>query len=213
MVEATRPLWRQAQAAQQAWYYLDNAYFDGARGTHFRVARNALQASGRGPADWARANALGLRSQAWQRGGRDVVVCPQSEWFMAGLCDWPGGAVGWLETVLRTLKAHTDRPIVVRHWVRDKAQAAANLGEDLRSAWALVTHMSAAANEALLAGVPVFTTGICAATVMGSSELELIERPRRPDGRDAWAAALAGAQWTEAELRDGTAWRALHGLG
>lgn len=213
VTEATLPLWRQVRAEGRDWYYLDNAYFDCARGTHFRATRNAFQASGAEAPDLARCAALDLAVQPWGRKGKHIVICPQSDWFLHGLHGWAGGAQGWLEAVLTTLKVHTARPIVVRHWKRDKAQAAADLAEDLRGAWALVTHMSAAANEALLAGIPVFTTGLCAATRMGLSELERIEQPRRPDGRQAWAAALAGRQWTEGELREGLAWRALHGLG
>lgn len=212
VVEATLPLWQQACAEGRDWYYLDNAYFDVTRGRHFRVTKGRLQARGDERPDWTRLAALALGVQPWRKGGKHIVVCPQSAWFMQ-LCSWAGGAEGWLHQVLTELKAHTDRPIIVRHWKRDKAAAAADLAEDLKGAWALVTHMSAAANEALVAGVPVFTTGKCAATWLGSSELFNIEKPRRPDGRMAWAAALAGQQWTLDELRDGTAWKVLHGLG
>lgn len=210
VVEATLPLWRQAMAAGRSWYYLDNAYFDAVRGKQFRVTRNALQARGDEAPAWARYAALGFDVQPWSRGGRHIVVCPQSDWFMRGICGWNDGAGGWLRAVLTILKAHTDRPIVVRHWKADKSAAAVDLAADLSGAWALVTHSSAAANEALVAGVPVFTTGLCAATRMGSSELFNIERPRRPDGRRQWAAALAGQQWTIEELREGAAWRAVN---
>jgi hypothetical protein len=206
VTEATLADWQRVQAEGRDWYYLDNAYFDATRGTHFRATCNALQASGDEAPDWVRFAALELNVKPWQRGGRHIVVAPQSDWFLRGLC----GQRDWLGDTLRQLKAHTDRPIVVRHWTSDKAAAAANLQADLQGAWALVTHMSAAANEALVAGIPVFTTGRCAATRMGLSELERIEQPRRPDGRYVWAAALAGLQWTIEELREGVAWRRLH---
>jgi hypothetical protein len=67
--------------------------------------------------------------------------------------------------------------------------------------------MSAAANEALLAGVPVFVTGECAARQMGRNALQHIEQPFYPDDREEWAGALAGAQWTEQELAKGAAWQ------
>lgn len=207
MTPETQGLWRQVQLEQRRWYYLDNAYFDCVRGTQFRVGVEAFQATGAEAPDWRRYEALRIAVAPWQRLGRHIVVVPQSDWFLRGLC----GQGDWLADVLRTLKAHTDRPIVVRHWQSDKARAAADLQADLAGAWALVTHMSAAANEALLTGIPVFTTGRCAATRMGLSELERIEQPRRPDGREAWAAALAGRQWTIDELRDGACWRSLHG--
>lgn len=210
VVKDTLPLWRQCGAEKRDWYYLDNAYFDSGRGTFFRVTRNALQASGAETPDWKRYAQQGPLIEPWQKRGRHIVVCPQSDWFLRAVCGIPGGVDGWLQSVLQQLNRHTDRPVVVRHIGNNKIAAAAGLFDDLRGAWALVTHMSAAANMALAAGVPVFTTGTCAATRMGLAELERIEQPRRPDGRAAWAAALAGRQWTEDELRDGTAWKALH---
>jgi hypothetical protein len=53
----------------------------------------------------------------------------------------------------------------------------------------------------------VFVTGLCAATPMASGELSRIESPSCLEGRAEWAAGLAGAQWTEDELRSGAAWR------
>jgi hypothetical protein len=73
----------------------------------------------------------------------------------------------------------------------------------------LVTWSSAAANEALLAGVPVFVAGDCAASKMGLSDFTKIESPIYPPGRAAWAAALAGQQWSLEEFRSGVAWRTL----
>lgn len=205
----TRHLWDQARREQLPRYYLDNAYFDVARERYFRVTRNALQAFELQPTAPDRFAKLGVAMQPWRRDGRHIVVCPQSDDFMRLCCSWGGGAVAWLEEVLQTLNAHTDRPIVVRHWQRNKGLAAASLARDLKGAWALVTHMSAAANEALVAGVPVFVTGLCAATPMASGALAQIEKPLRPDGRLEWAAGLAGAQWTVEEMKNGTAWRAL----
>lgn len=203
-------LWAQARRDQRERYYLDNAYFDCVRGRHFRVTRNALQAFELLPPAHDRFARLYTKVRPWRRNGRHIVVCPQSDSFMRLLCSWQGGAMAWQEQVTRELNAHTDRPILVRHWTRDKAAAAANLASDLKDAWALVTHSSAAANEALLAGVPVFLTGLGAATPMASGALANIERPLYPDNRAEWAAGLAGAQWSEQELKDGTAWRSLN---
>lgn len=199
------------QDTRQDYYYLDNAYFDGGRGRLFRVGHNALQASGTERPDWARFAALGLGIQPWTKAGRHVLVCPQSDAYLRHVAGWPGGQAGWLDAVRAQLAAATTRPIVVRAWSRDKAGAAGGLGAALQDCWALVTHASAAANEALVAGVPVFCTGPCAARVMGETDLARIDTPARPVGRLEWAAALAGQQWTLDELADGTAWKALHG--
>jgi hypothetical protein len=202
-----------AAQARGGWYYSDNAWFDAARGTHYRIARDALQDLAPAPPDWERWRALGVEIAPWRRDGRHVLVVLQSGYFLREVAGWPGGIDGWQDAVLRKIAAHTDRPIVVRHWQRDKAERAKSLAAELKGCWALVTHMSAAANEALLAGVPVFVTGPCAALRMGLSQLEQIETPRRPDGRAEWAAGLAARQWTVEEIAAGMAWRALHGLG
>jgi hypothetical protein len=192
-------------AEGRTWFYGDNAFFDRGRGTFFRFAKNAPQLSWLAKPDHDRLAALGVKVQPWRRDGRHIVVVEQSDHFLKF-----AGAPNWLAKVTAHLKQVTDRPLRIRRWSRDKTGAAATLGSDLTNAWALVTHMSAAANEALLAGVPVFVSGYCAATPMASGALEKIEHPTYPDGREEWAAGLAGMQWTLDEMRQGMAWRALN---
>lgn len=203
-------IWIQALQERREYYYLDNSYFDGARGVQFRVTRNALQAFTLLPPARERFAGLKVVVQPWRKNGRHIIVCPQSDDFMRGMCEWPGGVVAWQQEVLGSLREHTSRPIVVRHWSSDKAALGKTLIEDLKDAHALVTHSSAAAVTALLAGVPVFVTGPCAATPLSSGALSEIESPLCPDVRTDWAAGLAGAQWTLEELSNGDAWRALH---
>jgi hypothetical protein len=191
-------LWRQARAEGRRVYYLDNAYFDADREARFRVGVNVVQQH-RFP---ARQYPPFTRPIApWRVGGRHIVVCPQSDEFMATVeqINEP-----WAEWVTRRLKMHTSREIRVR-----KKAERRPLAEDLRDAHALVAHTSAAANEALLAGVPVFVTGLCAASSMACSDLNRIERPLYPDGRERWAAALLAHQWTLDEMRDGACWKSL----
>ncbi len=209
VVKETRHLWEQVRRERRAYYYLDNSYFDCARGKAYRVTRNALQAFETQPPARERFAALGVCVQPWRRSGRHILVCPQSDAFMRDMCTWSGGVNAWQEEVLESLRIHSDRLIIMRHWSADKVGLGKTLVEDLKNAWALVTHSSAAAITALLAGVPVFVTGLCAATPMASGALERIESPLYPDGRTDWAAGLAGAQWTVDEIRDGTAWRAM----
>lgn len=192
------------EARNGEWLYGDNALFDACRNRCFRFAKGELQVSRLQPPDFDRLAALRLDVRPW-RSGNHVVVVEQSPHFLA-LC---GAGADWLRRTLEAIGKATDRPVVVRPWTRDKAGAAATLAADLEDAHALVTHMSAAANEALIAGVPVFVTGPCAATPMASGGVEEIERPRYPDERLKWLAGLANSQWTLDELRDGTAWRRL----
>jgi hypothetical protein len=197
--------WRVAQR-RGSYIYGDNSFWDVTRGTHFRFAKDQLQ-DDPGEPDWERFKKLGVEVKPWRRDGRHVVVVTQSEHFMKEVAGWPGGVTSWQEYVTTVLSKNTDRPIEVRHWSRDKAGHAASLRRAFAGAWAVVTHASAAANEALLDGIPVFLTGQCPALKMGLSQLEMIEHPRRPDGREEWAAGLAARQWTIEELKAGL-WRA-----
>lgn len=194
--------------ARGDWFYMDNAFLDQARGTHYRVGLDALQGPLM-PADHARLERLGVEIQPWTSAGRHILIVPQSDYFMQSVVRTVATSE-WIELVMRKLARHTDRPIRVRAWQADKIAASKTLAEDLEGCWAVVTHSSAAAIGAVLAGVPAFVLGGAAPLLeMASSELEAIERPRRPDGRREWAARLAASQWTIEELSAGMAWRAI----
>ena len=79
----------------------------------------------------------------------------------------------------------------------------------------LVTFNSIAATEALLLGKPAITLGPNAAQPLCSQSLVDIENPYIPTAEEveAWAAHLSYAQFTEAEMRDGTAYRILNEPG
>lgn len=201
-LEAT---WREARRVGE-YFYLDNSFFDVSRGTHYRVSKNKLQESSGAP-DWDRFKQLGIEVKPWKK-GRHILVVMQSDHFMREVACWPGGSVGWQEWVLTKLKGETDRPIVVRHWSRDKNERARTLKQDLIDCHMLVTHASAAATEALLEGVPVTVTCDESAALDMSSWWG-IEKPCYPENRCEWAAGLAAMQWDLEELRQGMAWRAL----
>lgn len=197
-----------ARAEKREFYYGDNAHFDLCRQRYFRFSKNDLQeAFPKVAPDYDRLSKLGLSVRPWVTDGNHIVVVEQSEHFN----QLSGAGKDWLPRTVKTLRLFTDRIILVRSWRRDKDKAAVTLRSDLRSAHALVTHMSAAANEALLAGVPVFVSGRCAAMPLASGVLGNIETPRRPDGREEWAARLAASQWTIDEIAAGKAWGALNG--
>lgn len=200
-------LWDRVLNLKHPYYYIDNSYFDRWRGGYFRVGVDALQCDGSDVPDFDRLQALQLNIKPWRKSGKHILIIAQSEHFMRHVARWPGGALAWQQHVLTELKRSTDRPMVFRHWVRDKKAASSGLAADLANAHAVVVHSSAAANEALLAGIPVFATGPCAALRMGLSQLERIEQPRMPDGRREWAAALAARQWTLEEFASGAAWK------
>jgi hypothetical protein len=205
-------VFRQARAAAgDRFCYLDNAFLDAARETHYRVGTwGRLQGPLIEEPDYKRLGKLGVVPASWTRSGRHILICPQSDYFMRELADYRGGTEAWIEDCMRRLTSHTDRPIRVREWSPNKIALAKTLHKDLEGCWAVVVHSSAAAIAAILAGVPAFITSRDTPMLeMGSCELSEIERPRRPDGRAEGAARLAAAQWPNEERRDGTAWNAL----
>lgn len=191
-------LWEQAKAEVREWWYADNSYFDAGRERYFRVTKNAMQHDGCGESDGTRLAELGVTAKPWRPGGYHIVVCVQSDEFLRVVVGIEGGAAGWLCGVRNALAKVTKRPLVIRE-KRDSRP----LADDLAGAHALVTYCSAAANEALIAGIPVH---VGAGAALGlSTPLAEIDNPRRPDGRERWAAVLADNQWTLDELRRGAA--------
>lgn len=203
------PTLQRAQREGRTWFYADNGYLKpGHYHGHYRVTRNALQHDGYGTTDPARWRELGLSIAPWRKNGGHVVVCPPGRLF-ASLFGFD--ADKWLADTLRALKAHTDRPVKVRvkmSWQEVKTPMEP-LAADLEGAWALVTHSSNAAVEAVMAGIPVFATARCGASRVALSDLSMIEAPMLPDDREEWLSVLAANQWMLDEMRDGTCWRML----
>lgn len=195
------PLLRRAKAEGRDIFYIDHAYFG--RGRYYRITKNAYQHDGTGVGDMMRfRRAANRHIEPWKRRGRHVLVCPQSEIYFSlhGL-----NRTEWEQNVLATLKQHTDRPIRVRY----KASRTP-IAPDLHNAWAVVVYSSAAALDALIAGVPIITLAPFASSVhMGLTDLSQIESPVYPAGRESFLAALAANQWTLPEIMRGLAWRHL----
>jgi hypothetical protein len=116
----------------------------------------------------------------------------------------------WVEQTISTLKAHTDREIVIR----DKAGRGERTNDTIYEAldndiWALVTYNSIAAVEAIQSGIPAFSIAPTAASVVSSTDLTQIEAPPKPDKEliQRWLWSIAYGQFTINELLTGEAWR------
>ena len=224
------PTLKQAKARGREWIYQDNGYFRAGKteASYFRVTKNALQHDGSGdlprPYHIARErwDRLKIEIQPWRTDGGHVLVCPPARLFAS---TFGFDADNWLRLTLKTLGKYTKRELRIRakikfdenlpySWV-DRAGQLTESGQtrfadDLAGAWALVTHSSNVAVDALIAGVPVFCTDRCGATAMASNDLREIESPRMDGDRLHWARVLANRQFTLGEMRDGTAWRMLN---
>jgi len=203
-------LWNIVQEAKQqnrTIFYGDHGYFG--RDEYYRITRNAFQHLGLGEGSSKRFEAHDKTIEPWKKRGAHILVAPppQVNAMLFGF-----NSEGWIQGVLGNLKAFSNRPVRVRHKAHKpmrKLKAPPTLKEDFEDCWAVVTWRSNVAVEAILAGIPVFCTGLCAAYIMGLSDLGQIESPVYPDNRKQWASVLANNQWTLDEIADGKAWREL----
>lgn len=189
-----------AQKEKRTWYYGDHGYFG--KGRYYRVTRNAYQHDGSGFDSADKFKSFGIEIKPWRKTGAHILVCPPGEIFLSLM----NQRKDWLDEVLRTLAKVTDRPVVIRrkHARRNRRRP---LGLDLENCWALVTFMSNTSVDAILAGVPAFVLGPCAARSMGNVDLSKIENPVLSEGREQWAYNLAANQWTLDEMRANECWR------
>jgi hypothetical protein len=116
----------------------------------------------------------------------------------------------WVEKTIATIKAHTDREIVIR----EKAGRAERTNDTIYDAlnddvFALVTYNSVAAVEAVQSGIPAFSMAPTAASVVSSNDLTQIETPRKLDEEliQRWLWSIAYGQFSLTELLTGTAWK------
>ena len=193
------------------FYYIDTGYFgNGRKKLYHRITKNAMQNIGpviNRPRD--RLAATGYQPRKF-RSGRNILVCPPSakamECFGLNLQEW-------IAAVIEEIKKYTDRPIIIREKASRRERTAVDTIEMAleRDVHCLVTYNSIAATEAVLLGKPAFTLGPNAAHSVSSNDLAQLESPYIPtlDEVEEWAAHLAYAQFTEAEMTDGTAWRIL----
>jgi len=201
MLRGLREILDAAQGRE--WFYLDNGYFG--HGAYFRVTRGALQLQGRQvePRGLARLYEHALPWRDWQRTGSHVLIAQQTDaWYaLNGL----GGIEQWTRCAADELRRHTGRQIVIR-----EKCSPVPLDEHLADCWAVVTHSSNVAVDAIVRGIPAFVLGQSAAAPVALSDLSRIESPLRYEDRLHWAARLAANQWTLDEMRSGQCWQELN---
>lgn len=207
---------KQMQACKDAgrdFYYIDTGYFgNGKKKTFHRITKNDVQWFG-GIVDRPRDrfDQTGVRLKKMRK-GRNILIAPPSQKL---LNNYDIILEDWLENVQAEIRTHTDRPIVIR----TKQGRSTRVNDDTmemaldRDVHCLVTFSSIAAGEALLYGKPAITLGPNAAAPLCSQSISAIENLKIPtlDEVEAWARHLAYCQFTEIEMRNGTAWRILNG--
>jgi len=201
------------QAAGRDFYYIDTGYFgNGKKKTFHRITKNDVQWFGdivERPGD--RFEKTGVQIKKMRR-GTNILIAPPSQKL---LNNYDIVLEEWLDNVQAEIKQYSDRPVVIR----TKQNRSTRVNDDTmemaldRDVHCLVTFSSIAAGEALLYGKPAITLGPNAAAPLCSQSISAIENLKIPtlDEVQAWARHLAYCQFTEVEMRDGTAWRILNG--
>jgi lipopolysaccharide biosynthesis glycosyltransferase len=192
------------------FYAIDTGYFGNQKNKRWhRVTKNALQNIGPIiPRDADRTKRIGYEYKTFTF-GRKILICPPSEKVM-NLWMQPDPET-WTANVIEELKKYTDRPIEVRlkpsrsERVSNKTIQQA-LDDDV---YCLITYNSIAATEALMHGKLAIALGPNAASTICNKSLSDIENLNVPDRQQmmAFVHHLSYCQFTEDEMRDGTAWR------
>jgi hypothetical protein len=202
------------RAAGKDFYYIDTGYFgNGKKKLYHRITKNDVQNFGpviNRPSD--RFARTGIQLKKVRADGSKILLAPPSQKLL-NLYDID--LETWLEQTLSEIGAHTDREVVIRR----KQGRSVRVNDDTiemaldQDVYCLITYSSIAAGEAILHGKPAITLGPNAAAAVCSTSISEIEKIKKPnlDEITAWAHHMAYCQFTEAEMRDGTAWRILQG--
>lgn len=189
-----------AYAERRPFWHLDNGYYDPAGG--FRSGYYRMTYRGLWPVLIPNPPAIRpLRAgrpklRPWRTtGGHILVALPGESYGVSIGLNMPA----WIAGIRDHIRPYTDRPIL---W-RPKG-CRRKLSADLLGAWALVTHSSNVAVEAVLAGYPVFVAATNPAAPVGNLDLSALERPQTPE-RGRWLASLLAQQFTVEEMANGAA--------
>jgi len=208
------------------WYYFDQPYFFASHyqkhpefnDIWYRVIKNNTQKNyiDTNPKHKKRFEKIQeqtaeLKLKPWRKDSSNshILVIPPSQhtarWY--GLCRHE-----WETEIVKELKKHTNRPIKVRHKFVDNADFGQKvhkpLQEDLQGCWAIVSWHSMCASEAVVKGIPSFSSKHSPAAPVSYSlqELDKIEKPKMPD-RELWLYSLLGSQFTLSEMKSGFAYK------
>ena len=200
------------RAANRDFYYIDTGYFgNGKNKLYHRITRNDVQNfSPIIQRSHDRLRRSGVAPSKFRKDGSKVLLAPPSQKL---LNIYNINLESWLEHTIAEIKKHTDREIVIRQKqtrsVRVDNTMEMALSDDI---YCLVTYSSIAAVEAVLFGKPAITLGPNAAAAMCSHKIQDIENIKipTPDEVIIWAQHLSYCQFTEAEMKNGTAWRILN---
>lgn len=165
----------------------------------------------------------GVECKPWRTTGEHVLVLAQRPrgWNMFGNDqDW------WLETTIKNIRKHTNRPIRVRMHPGDGGKDkqieklikrggvnisyATNIREDLFNCWTTVGYNSTPNVVAAIEGIPCYVADpdhswakdVC------YKDLAFIEKPFMLD-RSNWLHKIANIHWSNTEVKNGQLWQSI----
>jgi hypothetical protein len=160
--------------------------------------------------------------QPWRTQGNHILVTLQRPlgWSMRGV-----DLMKWLNNTLGQIRAHSDRPILLRWHPGDwkafpqyqstldsfgatLSPRDRHITEDLKNCWALVCHNSTPSAVAPIEGIPAFITddpNYSQGGDIANTDFSLLENPNLPD-REQWIRKLAQCHWSFDDVRSGRCW-------
>ena len=194
---------KQALPIKRPFWQIDNGFYKPARGTQRGYYRFMFSHPSpiyvRDP-ELKRARNILPPFKPWRKSGKHIVLAiPGADLGRAfGL-----NCSNWHLDAYNRLRAATDRPIRIRPRTTQYP-----LKADLEGAWALVTHSSNVAVDAVVEGIPVFVEPTSMAVPVGNLGFDNIENPLMPNRRDWWHSLMC-QQFTIPEIAEGVAARFL----
>lgn len=182
--------------------YINPNHYDG----YYRISKNGLQAKYKDidlPND--RLDKLKFERAEWFNSKGKIIICPPSDYIENYYKMVPGA---WEANILRSLEG-----IPRRIKVRDKSDTTP-LNHDLQDAYCIITFNSNVAVDASIKGIPVVTGihsiagGWCRNSLYEAINNKLEAPPK--EYIDKLLRFVSYNQFTLDEIRNGTAWRALH---
>lgn len=192
-----------ALATNREFWQIDNGYIDSARGGldgYYRVTYRGLQPVLLEEPDYSRSRSLVGKLKPWRSKGRHVLFALPGMGY--------GKSIGldmkqWWPKKLAELRNVTKRHVHIRDKLTKRP-----LSLDFRDCWALCTHSSNVAVDAVMAGIPVFVEPSNPAAPVGNLSLDKLEAPDMPE-REHWLASLMSQQFTLEEIHSGVAYQLL----
>ena len=191
-----------------------------------------------GPERWNKfESTTGIKIKDWDSLGDNILIMGQKEGDSALVRLYNAGYSSfydWVEYVVKELRKHTDRPIVVRphprgagkslnsfsrrmvkynnvsitpNITRGGNQGGQGLDQDLKNAYCVVTFNSLSSVEAVTRGIPVFALdGGCMTWPIAHKSLSQIENINYDIDIEEWKNKIAYTFWNKQEVKFGETW-------